>query len=72
LAPIALSGERRIVTAANNQYRDFPAAIKLLSSKKIIVEPLITHRFPLKDAKEAFETMLEKEKKKAFKVVLFG
>ncbi len=72
LAPIALSGERMIVTAANNHYRDFPAAIELLSSGKIIVEPLITHRFQLRDARKAFATMLEKEKNRAFKVVLLA
>jgi threonine dehydrogenase-like Zn-dependent dehydrogenase len=72
LAPIALSGERSIVTAANNQYRDFPAAIELLASGQIVVEPLITHRFQLKEARKAFDTMLEKEKNRAFKVVLLA
>jgi L-iditol 2-dehydrogenase len=69
-APIALSGERRIVTAANNEYKDFPAAIELMASGRIVVEPLITHRFSLRNARRAFNTMLEKEKKRAFKIIL--
>lgn len=71
LAPITLSGERRIMTAANNQYKDFPAAIELMASGRIVVEPLVTHRYALKDALIAFDTMLEKEKNGTFKVVLF-
>jgi threonine dehydrogenase-like Zn-dependent dehydrogenase len=71
LAPIALSGERRIVTAANNEYKDFPQAIELMASGQIVVKPLITHRYALKDAQKAFDTVLDKDKNKAFKVVLF-
>ena len=59
------------MTAANNQYKDFPAAIELMAGGRIVVEPLITHRFALKDALTAFDTMLEKEKNETFKVVLF-
>jgi 2-desacetyl-2-hydroxyethyl bacteriochlorophyllide A dehydrogenase len=70
LAPVRLSGERSIVSAANNTYPDFPAAIQLLASGKVVVDPLVTHRFPLAEARQAFQTMLEKEKRKAFKVVL--
>jgi L-iditol 2-dehydrogenase len=70
LAPIELSGERSIVTAANNRYRDFPQAVELLASGKVKVDALVTHRFPLPDAEEAFRTMEEKEKRRAFKVIL--
>lgn len=65
-----LSGERRVMTSANNRYRDFPAAIDLLGSGAVRVQPLVTHRFPLDRAQEAFEVMLEKEARGAFKVVL--
>ncbi|XP_043536204.1 sorbitol dehydrogenase-like isoform X1 [Chiloscyllium plagiosum] len=34
----------------------WPVAIDMLASKRIDVKPLITHRFPLEEALEAFET----------------
>nr|XP_009911716.1 PREDICTED: sorbitol dehydrogenase-like [Haliaeetus albicilla] len=34
----------------------WPVAIALLASKRINVKPLVTHRFPLEKALEAFET----------------
>ena len=34
----------------------WPVAIALLASKRINVRPLVTHRFPLEKALEAFET----------------
>uniref|UniRef100_UPI00398E9DA5 sorbitol dehydrogenase-like n=1 Tax=Pristiophorus japonicus TaxID=55135 RepID=UPI00398E9DA5 len=34
----------------------WPVAIAMLASKRIDVKPLVTHRFPLEDALEAFET----------------
>lgn len=66
----SLSGERRILTSANNRYRDFPRAIELLDSGAVTVDPLVTHRFPLERAREAFDVMLAKEEQGAFKVVL--
>lgn len=36
----------------------FPSAIEYISSGKVTTDPLITHRFPLDRAKEAFETQL--------------
>jgi len=33
----------------------YPTAIRMLSSKTVDVKPLITHRFPLEKAPEAFE-----------------
>ncbi len=38
---------------------DLPGAIDLLKSGKVNAKPLITHRFPLHRAKEAFDTQLE-------------
>ncbi|XP_041034382.1 sorbitol dehydrogenase-like [Carcharodon carcharias] len=34
----------------------WPVAVDMLASKKIDVKPLVTHRFPLEEALEAFET----------------
>lgn len=68
--PVALSGERRIVTSANNMYADFPEAIHMLAEGSIKVAPLITHRFPLAEASKAFEVMLNKEASGAYKIVL--
>lgn len=34
----------------------WPVAISLLASQRINVKPLVTHRFPLEKALEAFET----------------
>lgn len=70
IRPVRLSGERRIVTSANNLYKDFDEAIDLLASGRVQVKPLITHRFSLKDAREAFAVMQNKEKEQAYKVVL--
>ena len=67
---VSLNGERRIITAANNRYKDFSEAIDLLASGHVRVKPLITHRFPLSEAKEAFNIMLQKENVSAFKVIL--
>lgn len=70
IPPVALSGERQITTSANNRYEEFPEAIGLLASGRVRVKPLITHRYPLAEAAKAFAVMLEKEKNRAYKVVL--
>jgi len=70
IAPIWFSGERRIMSSANNKYSDFPRAIKLMASGAIKVKPLITHRFPLREAKQAFQVMLHKDREQAYKVIL--
>ncbi len=70
IAPIALSAERRILSSANNRYADFPEAIRLLENGSVRVEHLITHRFALDDAREAFDLMLAKGQNEAYKVVL--
>ena len=69
-SPLLLNGERRLVTSANNRYKDFPAAIELLTSGKVRVDQLITHRFQLNAAMEAFSVMENKGHEGAFKVVL--
>ncbi|MBN2553759.1 MAG: alcohol dehydrogenase catalytic domain-containing protein [Spirochaetales bacterium] len=70
IAPIWFSGERRIMSSANNRYGDFPRAIELMASGAVKVKSLITHRFALPDAPEAFRVMLHKDREKAYKVVL--
>jgi L-iditol 2-dehydrogenase len=70
VSPTWFSGERRILSSANNRYADFPRAIELMASGAIAVEPLITHRFPLAEAQEAFRVMLHKEQQRAYKVIL--
>jgi threonine dehydrogenase-like Zn-dependent dehydrogenase len=70
LPPVALSGERRILTSANCMYTDFPIAIQMLAEKQVQVAPLITHRFHLTDAPKAFELMLNKRESGAYKIIL--
>ena len=66
----ALSGERSIKTSSNNRYADFPRAIELLAKGAVLTEPLVTHRFPLRDVRKAFDVMLRKDAERAFKIVL--
>ena len=65
-----ISSERYVTTSANNRYADFRTAIELLGSGKVVVSPLITHRFPLSEAVRAFEVMTHKEANRAYKIVL--
>jgi len=37
-------------------FSSWPVAISMLASKKVNVKPLVTHRFPLEQAVQAFET----------------
>ncbi len=37
-------------------FYSWPVAISMLASKKVNVKPLVTHRFPLEQAVQAFET----------------
>jgi len=48
----------------------FDVAAKLLETKKINTEGMITHRFPLERYREAIETFLSKGKTKAIKIVI--
>jgi L-iditol 2-dehydrogenase len=70
IAPIWFSGERKVMSSANNKYADFPRAIELLASGGIRVKPLITHRLPLSEARRAFDLMLHKDRERAYKVIL--
>jgi threonine dehydrogenase-like Zn-dependent dehydrogenase len=70
LDSLSLSGERLITTSANNRYADFPHAIELLTERRVRVDSLVTHRFPLSRAVEAFEVMADKEAAGAYKIIL--
>lgn len=49
-----------LLTSTNILYVCFvsrwPMAISMLASKRVNVKPLVTHRFPLEQAVQAFET----------------
>jgi len=56
--PIGMFLEKELTVKGSFRYGagDYPMAISLVSSGKIDVKPLITHRFPFEDAEAAFET----------------
>ncbi len=57
-------------TSVNPDFdRDFPLAMRWVSEGRIDLSPLITHRFPLKDIQEAYETFRDK-KDEALKVLV--
>lgn len=70
ISAMHLSAERYVTTSANNPYADFQTAIDLMSEQQVRVSPLITHRFPLSDAVEAFRVMANKDAERAYKIVL--
>ena len=49
---------------------EFEAAMSLLASGRVVATPLITHRYPLSDIKEAFEVANDKHKSHAIKVIV--
>lgn len=51
-------------------FRDYREALRLLEERRVWLEPLITHRFPLADAEAAFVTALRREQ--AVKVLLLN
>lgn len=67
---LLLSGERTIRTSSNAMYTDFPRVIELVAAGQVKVDPLITHRFSLSDAVDAFETACNKSKTGAVKVII--
>jgi len=70
LDPSLLSGERVVMSSANNAYPCFPLAIELMKSGKVNADPIVTHQFPLSEAVEAFRVAEDKEESKAVKVIL--
>lgn len=67
---LGLSGERSIRTSSNAMARDFGRVIQMLSSGRVRVEPLITHRFALHDATQAFAVACDKQTRGAIKVII--
>jgi L-idonate 5-dehydrogenase len=67
---LLLTGERAIRTSANARYADFPRAMELLERKRVQVLPLISHRFPLSQAVEAFDVACHKSRSGAIKIIL--
>ena len=67
---VALAGERSITSSCNFQYPDYYEAISLLDQGKVDAASVITHRFPLADAVEAFRVAEDKMATGAVKVVL--
>jgi 2-desacetyl-2-hydroxyethyl bacteriochlorophyllide A dehydrogenase len=68
--PLLLSGERTIRTSSNAMYTDFPRVIELVSAGQVKADPLITHRFDLSNALEAFEVACNKSETGAVKVIV--
>jgi L-iditol 2-dehydrogenase len=66
----ALAGERVLTVSANNTYPEFEEALHLVTAGDVQCRPLITHRFPLDQAVEAFATTERRVGTGAVKVVL--
>lgn len=67
---LLISGERAVKTSANAMLADFPRAVQMLESGMLKVDPLVTHRFPLSQALEAFRVACNKDEHGAIKIVL--
>jgi threonine dehydrogenase-like Zn-dependent dehydrogenase len=65
-----LSGERTVTSSSNNRYADYQTGLDLLTSGQVIVGPLVTHVFPLRDARHAFDVAAHKQQHGALKVVI--
>jgi len=50
--------------------RNFEAVVDLMASGKLIVQPLITHRFPINEATQAYEVITGKKKESFLGVLL--
>lgn len=68
---LELGSERSIKTSCNFLPEEFPLSLTLLSSGQITVKPWVTHRFPLREVEDAFRTALDKEKHRAFKIIVW-
>jgi 2-desacetyl-2-hydroxyethyl bacteriochlorophyllide A dehydrogenase len=70
LDPSLLSGERVVMSSANNMYWCFPQAIELMQSGGVKADPIVTHQHSLSEAVEAFQVAEAKEENEAVKVIL--
>lgn len=67
---LKLSGERSIRTSSNAMASDFGRVMRMVESRQVRVEPLITHRFNLDDAPQAFTVACDKKNTGAIKVII--
>jgi threonine dehydrogenase-like Zn-dependent dehydrogenase len=67
---LLISGERAIKTSANAMLSDFSRAVDLLETGMLKVDPLVTHRFPLSRALDAFAVACSKDQNGAIKIVI--
>ena len=65
-----LAGERVLTVSANNNYTEYEEGLRLLAAGRVNASPLVTHRFPLERALEAFDVAARKAETGAIKVVL--
>jgi len=70
LKPSLLSGERTVMSSANNAYPCFPQAIELMEKGLVKAGPIITHEYPFEEAIEAFSIADSKTQNEAIKVIL--
>ncbi len=67
---LMISGERTVKTSSNAMLSDFPRAVELLEAGMLKVDPLVTHRFPLSRAIDAFSVACGKDQNKAIKIII--
>jgi threonine dehydrogenase-like Zn-dependent dehydrogenase len=65
-----MCGERRIMPVVGYSEADEALAIDFIGKKRISGKSLITHRFGLEEAEQAFEVSMNKEKHKAILVMI--
>jgi len=65
-----ISAERSITTSCSFTLSEYQIALDLLSTGKIKLKPLITHRFPLEEVNHAFEVASDKEKYGSSRVII--
>ena len=70
LPSLLISGERTVKTSTNALLSDFPKALELLEAGMLNLDPLVTHRFPLSRATEAFAVACDKVKHDAVKIIV--
>ncbi|MBD3293674.1 MAG: alcohol dehydrogenase catalytic domain-containing protein [Armatimonadia bacterium] len=70
LDPASLAGERTVTTSSNNLPEDFARGLELLASGEIVVQPMVTHSFPLSEAVDAFDVAANKHQTGAIKVII--
>ncbi|MDH7601301.1 MAG: alcohol dehydrogenase catalytic domain-containing protein [Armatimonadota bacterium] len=71
LHTISLAGERALVSSCNFRFSEYYEGLSLLQGCKIKPAPVITHRFHLSNAIEAFRTAENKSETGAVKVMLY-